>query len=311
VIAMVSRGSSSTERSWGRLVSVAGYVPIAIVGLFAAWALAFAGAAVAAPVGPASLAASIQNAEQVSSGRFNVTISAAKNGQSVALIVDRFAFDQPHHLRAVTLDYSRLLTLDPSLAPGIKPADLVVHVVFDGRHHTLYMGSPLFLTSKVQSKLPVKARHREWMKFSPRALRNAPGLSNGLRQRLLGILMTAPTSPLLALQALSPSPSATADGGLVDGVPTTQFSTTADMTKAVALGGDVSGLARAAGTQWTASVWIDSNSLIHKVQFVSPPVPKAGDASFVVTCRPQALGAPVTIKDPPPSKVIPIKALQH
>jgi hypothetical protein len=276
------------------------------IGFFTAWVLALPGLAAA---DSPSLPASIQNTEQASSGRLNVTISATKGGQSVAVIVDRFVFDRSHDMSAVTLDYSRLAALDPSVAPGVRPADLVFQVIFDGRHHTFYVGSRLFLTRRFQNQLPVKERHREWMKFSPAAIRNAPGLSTALRQRLLGALTTGPTPPLLALEALSPTPTASADGGLVDGIPTTQFSTTADMTKAGPLGADVAGLARAAGGQWTASVWVDTNSLIRKVQFVSSPVAKAEDASFVVTCLLEALGASLTIKDPPASKVIPISAL--
>lgn len=305
-MAMLSLTDRLTMRAGRRLLCAPGRVSLAIVGFFVAvgCALALAGPAASAPAGSPSLAAALLNAEQVKSGRLSVTISARKDGQSVALIVDRFAFDLPRRLSAVTLDYSRLLRLDPSLDPGVKPGDLVIHIVFDGRHHALYLGSPLFLTSKVQSTLPVSERHREWLKYSPGAVRSAPGLSKGLRQRLLNVLNGIAASPLDAFSAVSPSPSATEAGGLVDGVATTEFATTANMSEAGALGGDVSGIVRAAGPQWSAGVWVDSNSVIRKVQFVSAPVQKASNVSFVVTCLPHALGAPVKITVPRPAQVI-------
>jgi hypothetical protein len=265
------------------------------------------GASAASP----SLAAAIRTTEQERSGRLTATLSASQGGQSVALVVYRYAFDQPHRLLAVTVDYSKLVALDPSLAAGIKPSDMIFHVIVDGRHHTIYLGSPGFLTRKFQSQLPVKARHREWMKFGAGTLGNVPGLPKGAAQRLLGALTSGPASPLLALQALSTSPSSTKPGVFLGGVATTRYSTTADMAHAGALGQTVLNLAQAAGSEWAALVWVDGSSLIRQVQFTSPPVAQAGNARFIFTCQTQALGSSITIKDPPANEVIPSNALPH
>ena len=81
------------------------------------------------------------------------------------------------------------------------------------------------------------------------------------------------------------------------------------MIRAGALGQTVLNFAKAAGARWTAVAWVDSNSLIRQVQFTSPPIAQAGNASFILTCQTAAIGSSITIRDPPRTKVIRAKHL--
>lgn len=295
--------------SWGARTWSRRRCAVTLVLALATLALWACGSAWAEPPGLPSLAIAIQKSERVTSGQLNVTFSASQGGQSVALIVDRYAFDRTHGWLSVTADYRGLVAVDPALAAGLKPADFVFHVIVDRRHHAIYLGWAAFLAPQVQRRLPAALRHREWIKFDAETLRNVPGLPKGLARALLGALTSGPTSPLLALQALSTSPSSTQGSVPIGTVSTTRFSTTADMSRAGALGKTVLSLAQAAGPQWQAVVWVDSQSMIRQVQFTSPPIANAANASLVLTCRTQSLGLPIKTNDPTPGQVIPITAL--
>lgn len=260
---------------------------------------------------PVSLRAAVRKTEQIATGRVTETLSASQGGQSLSLLTYRDTFDNPQKLLGATVDYRNIVANEPSALQVAPRADWVFQFVVDSRRTTvLYWDWPVFLKPDFQKKLPAKARGKAWAKIDvAELLRTAGGLLGSVLRAELTAALPGVGSPLVFLDAVS-TQAPRADGSeRIAGTSMQRFLTTADMTRAGSAGQIVNKLAQLTGSRWHAEVWVDNNSLVRRVSFTSPPVPSEGNATYTITYDTAGLGAPVTVRVPPASKVFDLTAL--
>jgi len=230
-------------------------------------------------------------------------VVSAPGGQFELPILYVARFDNADKRAEIKLDLRPFMRLyQPTLSPSNrvgKISDWQFDVITDNLHDlVMYLSSPLFEEPSFQKKLPLRLRHKRWMKLDLLAAL----LQGGSVGQVAGFLPKT-GSPVGYFKALS-GRAKSRKVESIDGVETNRYEEPVNFRGHV---GELPGIIQKfiAGSSPTmqAIVWVDGSSTVRRIRLTTKPLRSQGGAVVTTTTSLRDLGSKITIGLPPASEV--------